>query len=79
MNAPVAIAPIVFSDRTSMQVVGLPWRVVQSFCHAHDVPIRKVGRRPVVVVAAFLAALEGDAKAPVWDEAAAVLGPARGR
>ncbi len=74
---PVAVAPIMVSDRTCEVVFGTPWRALRSFCEEHKIAIGRIGRRPVVAVAAVMSALDGGA--PDWDEAAVIASAASGR
>ena len=60
-------SPITVSDRTSVAVFGLPWRTLRTFCREHDVPVRRVGRRPLVRVDDVLRALDGT-EPGAWSE-----------
>jgi hypothetical protein len=43
-------------------VFGVRWRVLRPWCHEHGIRVTHMGRRPVVVVADVLRALEGAPK-----------------
>jgi hypothetical protein len=53
-----AVTAASFSDRTCLETTGVDWRYAKRFCRANNVPIAKIGRRSVVSVGAWLAALE---------------------
>jgi hypothetical protein len=55
------LAPLYVSDRTSELVLGVEWRSLKAWCTERDVPIHRIGRRPVVAVDAIRCALEGGA------------------
>jgi hypothetical protein len=65
--APIAVT---VSDRTSLAVLGVPWRTLRTFLQERGIPIAKIGRRPVVRLDLVLAALGGETAAPVstWSE-----------
>jgi hypothetical protein len=69
-----ALAAVCFSDRTSLAVVGVPWGAAKRFCKERGVAIHKCGRRSLVRIDAFLAALEGNRAGDVdgYDEDAVV-------
>ena len=57
-----SVAPITVSDRTCMLVFGIEWRVLRAWLDEQGIPYSRIGRRPVVRVAAVVAALEGEAR-----------------
>jgi len=61
------VAAVTVSDRTCLQVLGVPWRALRAFAKERGIAIGKIGRRPVVVVADVLRALASE-PAPVSDE-----------
>jgi hypothetical protein len=68
----LAAVPVLVSDRTCEAILGTPWRGLRSFCHENKIPIGRIGRRPVVAIAAVVAALEGVARKSTYDEAAVI-------
>jgi hypothetical protein len=67
------IMPATFTDRTALAVTGLEWRDAREICRLRGVTVNHIGRRPIVVVSEFLAAISGQPTAePEWDEAAAI-------
>jgi hypothetical protein len=76
-RVPTAIAAVTVSDRTSQQVLGVPWRSLRPWCIERGIAITRIGRRPVVRVADVLAALEG-AEQSTWSEDEVIARAARG-
>lgn len=72
-----AVAAVTVSDRTCVAIFGIEWRTLRAWLDENGVPIRRIGRRPVVRIADVLAALEGDA--PAWNEDEIVARAAAGR
>ena len=65
-SSPLAIAPATFSHRTCEPITGTRWRALRPWLQERGVPIAKIGRRAIVRVADYLAALGGpEAPAPV--------------
>lgn len=83
-RAVITPAPATFSDLTAPAVTGVPWRTLRVWLADRRVPVVRIGRRAVVSVAAFVAALDdaaGAKAAPVnaVDFIAAAAGKRGGR
>ena len=83
MKGALAIAAVTFTDRTCFAATGLTWRQFKPFALERGIPIARAGRRPIVRVDHFLAAVDASSgttprrSALAWDEDAAVEAAAR--
>jgi hypothetical protein len=71
----VVVPPLCVSDKTSLAVLGVPWRTLRSFLDEHQIPSARMGRRRVVRLDVLFEALDkvsGAPHRPVWSPLAAV-------
>ena len=62
------IAPVLVGPESCVQALGVHWRPLARWCREHGIQICRIGRRPVVSVAAVVAALEGRSAPVEYDE-----------
>lgn len=78
LSAPVASAAVLVTARNCEAVLGLTWPEVAAFVAARGLAVGRVGRRPFIVLADIVEALDG-VRARAWtdDDTAAEIEASR--
>jgi hypothetical protein len=64
LGVQVAAAAVIVTARNAVAVLGLEWAEVAALAKDHGIEIRRAGRRPYVLVADVLGALDGKRARP---------------